>query len=121
MERREREIAAGSHSRSDEEVVNEDPEYDAAAAREFARQHEAYGSHRWSLLSEEDKAFATERGFDFVIRDVGIGGLRYKNQVKCLHLHYAHWLVTRDNIVGGWVHDELMKRAAATRGTTTGG
>ena len=38
MERREREIAAGSLSRSDEEVVNEDPEYDAAAAREFATQ-----------------------------------------------------------------------------------
>jgi hypothetical protein len=92
MERREREIAAGiAHSK---ETAKTDPEYDADAARAFARQHEAYGQRRWSLLTEEDKAFATERGFDAVIRDLGVGGLRYKNQVKCLHLHYAHWLAS---------------------------
>lgn len=36
----------------------------------------------------------------------GVGGTR--QGVKCLHAHYAHWLVGGDDAVGEWVHAELI-------------
>lgn len=38
----------------------------------------------------------------------GVGGTR--TGVKCLHAHYAHWLVTRADPVGAWVHGHLESR-----------
>jgi hypothetical protein len=38
----------------------------------------------------------------------GVGGTR--QGVKCLHAHYAHWLVGADDPVGGWVHEQLLAR-----------
>lgn len=35
----------------------------------------------------------------------GVGGTRVG--VKCLHAHYAHWLVLGDDPVGQWVHEHL--------------
>lgn len=37
----------------------------------------------------------------------GVGGTR--QGVKCLHTHYANWLVTGDDPVGEWVHDHLAR------------
>lgn len=36
----------------------------------------------------------------------GVGGTA--RGVKCLHAHYAHWLVTGDDPVGAWVHERLV-------------
>ena len=33
--------------------------------------------------------------------------LRDRARVKCLHAHYAHFLATRANPVGEWVHERL--------------
>lgn len=33
------------------------------------------------------------------------GGMAHR--VKCLHSLYAHWLATRDNPIGEWVHEQL--------------
>jgi hypothetical protein len=34
--------------------------------------------------------------------------------VKCLHVHYAHFLASGgDNVVGEWVHEELERRRQA--------
>lgn len=46
-----------------------------------------------------------------MLRDCGVGGLRFANQVKCLHLHYAHYLASGgDNLVGSWVQSELDRQ-----------
>lgn len=36
----------------------------------------------------------------------GVGGTR--QGVKCLHAHYANWLVGADDPVGAWVHAQLV-------------
>jgi hypothetical protein len=44
----------------------------------------------------------------------GVGGTR--RGVKCLHAHYAHYLVTGDDPVGRWVHDRLVAEGHAVDG-----
>jgi hypothetical protein len=41
----------------------------------------------------------------------GVGGTR--KGVKCLHAHYANWLVNGDDPVGAWVDGALREAAAA--------
>jgi hypothetical protein len=38
----------------------------------------------------------------------GVGGTR--QGVKCLHAHYAHWLVGADDPIGAWVHLRLVEQ-----------
>ena len=85
--------------------------YSPKDAATFARQHEAYARYRWSLLTPEDAEYATREGYKSVLADCGVGGLRFTNQVKCLHLHYAHYLASGgDNLVGSWVQAEIDRR-----------
>ena len=76
----------------------------------FTAAHERCAQLRWSLLTSEDKSYAQEKGYEEALRGTGIGGLRYPNQIKCLHLHTAHYLATGDNIVGRWVQQELERQ-----------
>jgi hypothetical protein len=69
---------------------------------------------RWETLSVEDRAYCEARGASHVeaLRERGIGGYATDDQVKCLHVHYAHFLATGDNIVGEWVQELLDADAA---------
>ena len=88
-----------------------DPTHDADAAATFAKQHARYAAFRWSLLSDEDKEHCEKEGYASVLRDCGVGGLRFVNQVKCLHLQYGHYLASGgDNVVGEWTRAELVRR-----------
>ena len=51
-----------------------------------------------------------------VLRDTGVGGLRFASQVKCLHAHLAHALSGADNPIGRRVIDALAKGADAKAG-----
>jgi hypothetical protein len=42
-----------------------------------------------------------------VLRWTGVGGVRYPNQIKCLHQHYAHHLATGNSLIGSWVQQVL--------------
>ena len=81
------------------------PEYEAA----FEAAHRAYAATRWALLSEEDRAWCEAKGYEAVLRDTGVGGMRGFTQVRCLHVHTAHALVAggEANIVGQWVLEAL--------------
>ena len=82
--------------------------YDPVSAAKFARQHARYAAYRWSLLTEEDRLYCVQEGYDAVLRDCGVGGLRFVNQVKCLHLQYGHYLASGgDNVAGEWTRAEL--------------
>ena len=46
---------------------------------------------------------------------------RYRLQVKCLHVHYAHWLATGSNLVGSWVQEALDNKVDEQAKTKTKG
>lgn len=72
--------------------------------------HRAYGAARWSLLTDDDKAFLARKGWEAPLRDTGIAGIHDFHTVKCLHGHYAHFLSRPqdDNLIGEWVHELLQ-------------
>jgi uncharacterized protein len=55
---------------------------------------------------ERDAALPSE--YDGPKPSGGVGGTR--RGVKCLHAHYAYFLVGGDDPVGRWVHDRLAAR-----------
>jgi hypothetical protein len=94
--------------------------------REMRRCHQAYAAERWALLRDDDKIYVQEAGWESRLRSAGIGGMRPEGYVKCLHIHYAHFLARsaadflapflcsvtivrrpNDNIIGSWVHELL--------------
>lgn len=72
--------------------------------------HERYKKRRWNLLSAEDEILVKERNWTF---RGGVAGLNDHKGVKCLHAHYACFLVDAyENVnpvnpIGEWVHDRL--------------
>jgi hypothetical protein len=91
--------------RSFQERIHGDDEARAV----FNAQHARFAALRWKTLTEEDRAWCEERGGAYVdaLKERGIGGYYSYDQVKCLHVHYAHYLATGDNIVGEWVQELL--------------
>ncbi|KAG7395879.1 hypothetical protein PHYBOEH_003083 [Phytophthora boehmeriae] len=90
-------------------------EADDAAKEKMAQNHREYAEQRWQMLTEHDLEIVKGRGWEFVLRDVGIAGIRDFTNVKCLHTHYAHYLATGNNVVGEWVQQLLDSAAAAER------
>jgi hypothetical protein len=60
-----------------------------------------YSKERWNNLHLNDRLLFNKKGWSDRFKDSGIGGIRGWNdsndaiRVKCLHLHYAHYLVTK--------------------------
>ncbi|MGE0193049.1 MAG: DUF501 domain-containing protein [Planctomycetota bacterium] len=67
--------------------------------------HDAYIAERWSLLSDDERRQIEARGLAASLSERGIGGIRDRRRLKCLHLHYAHHLA-RGSVIGRWI-DEL--------------
>lgn len=80
---------------------------DAEAFAQHVRAHHEYAAERWALLSKAEQSYAEAEGYDRVLRWTGVGGIRYPNQVKCLHQHYAHHLATGKSLIGWWVQQAL--------------
>jgi len=72
------------------------------AHRIFMEQHARYISARWSTATEEHRELMTTKGYHKRLLEVGIGGVTNFTSIKCIHLHVAHYLATKDNIVGEW-------------------
>ena len=85
-----------------------------------------YAATRWNLLSAADKQLFDKKGWTKRFKASGIGGVRgWDNEddtstnsikLKCLHLHYAHFLAQskscctyKVNIVGKRVHKEIKE------------
>lgn len=96
-----------------------DPARARADAKRFAAQHARYASHRWRMLSPADQTYARREGYDAILEKCGVGGLRHPEQVKCLHLHYAHFLATGDNLVGEWCQNALDAKEKQARDVTS--
>ena len=63
-----------------------------------------YQKQRWEALSTYYKLEDINEQYKKQLQSVGIGGLRDFTKVKCLHMHYAHYL-TGQNIIG-----EIMEK-----------
>ena len=86
------------------------PEDSALASMKKA--HLAYGQERRDLLLPQDWANIQQRHWEsaFDVSTRGVAGIRNHATVKCLHAHAAHyWSGCRDNVVGKWVADRVVK------------
>ncbi len=68
----------------------------------LAATHDAYEQGRGALLPPGHQGPAPSGG---------VGGTR--TGVKCLHAHYANYLVDDSDVVGAWVHERLQEKGAA--------
>ena len=101
------------------------------AAAQFRGSHERYMEERWGMLSSEQREYVRGRGWGAYFERGGIGGIKDWGQIKCLHLHYAHYPASREvgegaegsgeeagrvggNVVGGWVHRALRNLGDAS-------
>ena len=78
---------------------------DPALRAAVERDHDAYIAERWSRLSPEEQDEIRRRGLEGEFTQRGVGGIRNRASVKCLHLHYAHHLA-RGTALGA-ILDEL--------------
>lgn len=57
-----------------------------------SRDHDAYVAARFTQFTEAERERVRNSGLEDDFRERGIGGIRNRRSVKCLHLHYAHHL-----------------------------
>lgn len=88
--------------------IQQDPELRAA----HHRSHQDYIKRRWDAMSAEHKAIIEEKGFTHLFEELGIGGIKNWDQVRCLHMQYAHHLAG-DNVIGRILDEEYGIRAIA--------
>lgn len=80
---------------------------DPVALATFHKNHVDYCNDRWALLSNGDRIIVEEQTWCAVLRESGIAGIQQFDGIKCLHAHYGHYLATKNNIIGEWVHELL--------------
>ena len=71
--------------------------------------HSQYAQARMALVPD-DAARRLQKQYPRryrVLRDSGIGGIRSKTGLKCLHTHGAHSLAGGENPIGRWVLDQI--------------
>ena len=71
--------------------------------------HQDYADYRVSLMTEKELTELKEKneGQHKVIKESGVGGIIDYEGIKCLHTHYAHYLVRGNNPVGLLVQELL--------------
>jgi hypothetical protein len=76
--------SAGIADRIEEEMAG-----DPALAARVREDHDRYAAERFAALDGPGRAEAERRGLLPVLRDGGVGGVRDRRFLKCLHAHYA--------------------------------
>lgn len=78
-------------------------------ASQVEKDHQTYAELRQSLIPDEVlKALAKNYPNRLeVIVETGVGGIRGRDGVKCLHTHLADFLAREDNVIGQGVYEEL--------------
>ncbi|MFW6308574.1 MAG: DUF501 domain-containing protein [bacterium] len=78
--------------------LQQDPEF----ALRLKEAHNRYARERFNLLNQEQIAKIKKISLDIlvVLKNSGVGGIRDKKGIKCLHTHLADFLVNGQNPVG---------------------
>lgn len=74
--------------------------------------HRDYIARRWEVMSAEHKAIIEKKGFKPLFDKLGIGGIANWDQVRCLHMQYAHHLAG-NNVIGCILDEEYGMKAIA--------
>jgi hypothetical protein len=61
-----------------------------------------YVAARWANCSAQDIKQLQDLGYASLFDTYGIGGLRDWQQIRCLHMQYAHHLCG-ENVIGQWL------------------
>ncbi len=82
---------------------------DEEFAAQMRKMHRSYARQRFELLSSEQKKEIKEISPDLyrVLKQSGVGGIRDKTGIKCLHVHLADFLARGENPVGKEVYRML--------------
>ena len=86
-----------------EQRLKDDSDFMAA----YQTNQQAYVDARWANCSAQDKQLLKDKNFSDLFDSYGIGGLRDWQQIRCLHMHYAHHLCG-DNVIGQWLDDHYQ-------------
>jgi hypothetical protein len=86
---------------------------DASFRADYHKNHRAYVQERWEQLSPEDCLWVQTQGLRSAFLTRGIGGLQDWNQVKCLHMHFAHHRA-RESVIGRWIEEHYTIRECET-------
>lgn len=70
--------------------------------KRMEREHEVYARKRMALLEQKKIDAIKKISPDIikVLKNSGVGGIRDKNGIKCLHTHLADYMVNGENPVG---------------------
>lgn len=71
----------------------------------YHQSHQDYVSRRWQAMSDEHKKIIDEKGFTHLFETLGIGGIKNWDQIRCLHMQYAHHLAGK-NVIGQILDEE---------------
>ncbi|MCK0767142.1 DUF501 domain-containing protein [Chromohalobacter canadensis] len=71
----------------------------------YRHSHEDYVAQRWQTMSDAERDIVDRQGYRDLFTRRGIGGIANWDQVRCLHMQYAHHLCG-DNAIGRWMDAE---------------
>lgn len=91
-----------------EKRLQEDPKLKTA----YHQAHKDYIAERWQCMQPEHKAIIEEKGFTDLFNELGIGGIKNWDQIRCLHMQYAHHLAAK-NPIGAILDEEYGIRLIA--------
>lgn len=79
---------------------------DNALREAFLANQQSYADSRWQKMHPDDKKRIEELGFSHLFKQYGIGGITDWQQVRCLHMQYAHHLA-EGNVIGELMDQEF--------------
>ncbi|MBT3436518.1 MAG: DUF501 domain-containing protein [Oceanospirillaceae bacterium] len=81
-----------------EQRLKDDEDWMAA----YQANQREYVAQRWANCTPQEVEQLNQLGFAPLFDSYGIGGLRDWQQIRCLHMHYAHHLCG-NNVIGQWL------------------
>ena len=81
-----------------EQKLRGEPEWQA----QYHDNHKEYVATRWLNCTEQERQYLEEKGYTQLFNDYGIGGIKNWQQIRCLHMQYAHHLCGK-NVIGQWL------------------
>lgn len=84
------------------EVLKNKKNYSKEFQKKLDNAHRRYSKARVDLLDKNKLKSAKQKSVDLfkMLQNSGVAGIREKEGVKCLHGHYADYIVTGNNPVG---------------------
>jgi hypothetical protein len=92
--------ASGIIKELENNLLPENPEL----KERLVQDHKSYIQSRLNYLEGEEDLDKIKEEYLKALKEKGIGGLSDYTRVRCLHMHYAHFLV-ESNCIGEWLED----------------